>query len=399
MSERIYYQAPYQVEFEADIISQTPVEDGFQVVLDRTCFYPGGGGQPADSGEIDGRPVLSVFEKDDVIVHLLPQALPGPRVVGRIDWTRRFDHMQQHTGQHILSAAFEKLYGARTVGGFHLGAEFSTIDLDWTDLTRSEVDRIEDLANQVVMENRPVISRFYASRAEIEDTRLRNMPVVEGPIRIIEVAGFDICPCGGTHVHATGEVGPIKVIGWERSRGLSRVRFLCGRRALADYRLKSELVRHLADRFTVGEREVLDAVARLVAEQETTRRQCSALRDKVLDLEAEGLVARAGVAGVRIIRQAFTGREAQEVRGLAQRIVAHEQTVVLLGLATEPAQLVFARSADVDIDIGQILAEVCRAFGGRGGGRAHWAQGGGFPASALDEALRMAMEKVEFLLS
>ncbi len=394
-TERIYYRDAYQVAFEASVISQSAAENGVRVILDRTCFYPAGGGQPPDSGEIDGQPVLDVYEDGDAVAHLLPAAVAGPRVAGRVDWARRFDHMQQHTGQHILSAAFEKAAGVPTIAGFHLGAEVSTIDLDRSELSRDEADRAEDLANRVVLENRPVTARLYASAAEIEDPALRGATGLAQNIRIVEVAGFDACPCGGTHVRATGEVGPIAVIGWERRRDTVRVRFLCGGRALADYRHKSETVRRLAEQFTVGEPEIVDAVARLAVEYDVARRQLVELKDRLLDMEATDLAARARETEIRVIQQAFAGRDVQDVRGLAQRIITNDRTVALLGVASEPAQIIFARSADLTADVGRLLADTCRAFGGRGGGRPHWAQGGGFPASRLDEALAWARQQLE----
>src|SRR6266545_2938187 len=234
MTERLYYSDSYIREFDANVVEQTAHEGKTAVVLDRTAFYPTSGGQPFDLGTLSGAKVLDVVDTDDGrILHVVDRAPDGARVNGQIDWVRRFDHMQQHTGQHVLSAAFDRLLNARTES-FHLGVEYSTIDLA-RELPAAEIARAEEEANRVVWEDRPVAIRF-AGPDEIAKLPLRKEPKREGILRLIDVQDFDLSACGGTHVARTGAIGLIAVAATERLRGGSRVTFLCGGRALAGYR-------------------------------------------------------------------------------------------------------------------------------------------------------------------
>jgi alanyl-tRNA synthetase len=235
VTERLYYEDPYLVEFDAHVLAVEPREQGrHAATLDRTAFYPTSGGQPFDTGTLGSARVVDVVDADDhTIVHVIDARLePGP-VHGRIDWDRRFDHMQQHTGQHVLSAAFDRVLNVRTVG-FHLGSTTSTIDLS-REVSAAEILRVEDEANQVVWQDRPVTIRF-AEADEAARLPLRKEIAREGPLRLVEVQDFDLSACGGTHVARTGAIGIIAVAASERFRGGSRIEFLCGSRALDGYR-------------------------------------------------------------------------------------------------------------------------------------------------------------------
>jgi len=236
MTERLHYDDAYLLRFSARVVEHTQWEGRPAVVLDRTAFYATGGGQPHDTGILDGVGVVDVVEResDGAVVHVLAAPLPPGTVdvEGEVDRARRLDLTRQHTGQHIISAAFVEVLGANTVS-FHLSADYATIDLDRSPLTAEDLARVEDLANEVVMENRPVISRFV-SRDELPALTLRKPLAHAGPVRIVEVPGFDCSACGGTHVRATGELGLIKLVRAERRGTESRVEFLCGGRALAD---------------------------------------------------------------------------------------------------------------------------------------------------------------------
>jgi len=219
---RLYYSDPYRTEFQARVIERTSVQAQPGVVLDCTCFYPTSGGQPHDEGTLNGVPVINVLEREDkAIVHVLAAELDADVVHGAIDWQRRFDHMQQHTGQHILSQAFLKMLNAETVG-FHLGKEASTIDIDKAPLAAVQLDTVENLANEIVFADLPV-KTYFVAEAELANLPLRKLPVVDMPIRIVEVEGFDYSPCGGTHCRRTGEVGLIKITRAERRGQDTRV--------------------------------------------------------------------------------------------------------------------------------------------------------------------------------
>ena len=402
MTLRLYFDDPYSTRFTATVLEQFEWEDNPAVVLDRTGFYPTGGGQPYDLGMLNGVAVVDVLERatDGAVVHVLAASLEASDVEGEIDWERRFDLMQQHTGQHILSAAFLDVIGANTVG-FHLSDDYATIDLDCAPLVAADVARVERLANAVVFENRAAVARFVPDD-DIPDLPLRKPVAHEGPVRIVLIPGFDCSACGGTHVRATGEVGLIKITRTERRGDETRVEFLCGRRALNDYQAKNTLVMDLANEFTVGHRELDDAVHRLADELKESRRELRRARDALLDAEATALWHQAeNVRGMHLVRVHSSARSADELKHLAQRLVAHPETVALLATghqAEEKSHFTFARSADLDLDMGALVRRACEATGGRGGGRPEFAQGGGPGGDrvqdALDEAFRSVSDQL-----
>ena len=244
-TERLYYTDCYLREFEAHVIAVEPSANGFRAFLDKTAFYPESGGQPSDRGMLGGSKVLDVVDEGDTVVHLLDSRPDSDAVKGAIDWARRFDHMQQHTGQHVLSAAFERAGQYKTVS-FHLGAESSSIDLDSDRLGERQLEEAEALANQIVFEDREV-RILFRSAEEANQMELRKPTEREGDIRLIRIGDFDLSACGGTHVSRTGAIGIIAVRKFERMKGLTRVEFLCGGRALraarSDFKVLSESAR------------------------------------------------------------------------------------------------------------------------------------------------------------
>jgi alanyl-tRNA synthetase len=398
MSSRLYYEHAYQTRFLARILEREEEDGLLAVVLDSTAFYPTSGGQPADRGTLNGQPVCDVYVRDDgAVVHLVEGELWSEEVTGEIDWRRRFDHMQQHTGQHILSQAFLHVAGAETLS-FHLGDSNVTIDLDNDRLQPQQVEAAELLANRVVWENRPVRVRF-ASVEEAKELPLRKLPEVDGDrVRLIDIERFDLNACGGTHVRRTGEVGMIKIVRLERQRGHLRVGFLCGSRALLDYRQKNSLVNRLSATLTTGVEQVEDSVNSLRDELQAARRQLRHQENQLLDYEAERLLGGATMCdGARIVRQAFTDRDAAELRNLASRIAAAGAAVALLGSGGQRAQLILARSADGPGQMDQLLKQALPLLGeAGGGGSATFAQGGGPAAPA--ERVDLALARAEKLL-
>ena len=342
--------------------------------------------------------VLDVVEEDERIVHILEADLAPNRVHGRIDWPRRFDHMQQHTGQHILSGAFESLMGASTVS-FHMGSTSSTIDITVSTLEQNDAAAVEDLANSVIFENRPVVSREY-DESEINALALRKAPTVHGKIRIVTVRDFDASACGGTHVATAGEVGTIHIRRWERRRAQTRVEFLCGWRALHDYRVVNSISQAVATQLGARVDELPETISRQLESEETTRRELGDLRDKVIEYDVARLAREAvTVNGVHILQRVLQDYDANRMRYLAQRIVQQEsRTIVLLGVAQPSTQVCFARSADVEQDMTALFREVTASLGGRGGGRPNMAQGGGIAADKLDQVLQTAFEKLSSVL-
>ncbi|MFZ5919235.1 MAG: alanyl-tRNA editing protein [Chloroflexota bacterium] len=382
MTERLYYQDAYLRQFQAIVVELLSWQAQPAVVLKRSAFYPTGGGQPHDTGRLDGVPVVEVIEReaDGAVIHvlerLLPRDDPAGQVVGEVDWTRRFDHMQQHSGQHILSRAAERLFDAATVG-FHLGKQSCTIDLDRTPLDDGPIGQLEAEANRIVFENRPVTARFV-NREQLNGLPLRKPPKVSGPIRIVEVQDFDWSPCGGTHVRASGEVGLIKIVRAERRGSETRLEFLCGGRALADYDLKNRLLLSLASQLSVGYWQLPEVVRRLEEEARAQRKLALLAQEQLLAFEAADLARQAEPLGeFGLVSRVWQGKNLEEARRLARQLSAAHGCVALLGLAGEKGHLIFSAPPGAPYDLRPALRRACAIIGGGGGGRADLAQGGG----------------------
>ncbi|HTM26850.1 MAG TPA: DHHA1 domain-containing protein [Vicinamibacterales bacterium] len=381
MTERLYYTDPYLREFDAALIDTLSHEGRTALLLDRTAFYPTSGGQPHDVGSFHDVEVLDVVDADDGrILHIVDRTPSTTMLHGRIDWRRRFDHMQQHTGQHVLSAAFDRLLGARTES-FHLGTESSTIDLG-RELSSVEITRAEDEANRVVWEDRPVTIRF-AGPEEAASLKLRKEARREGTLRLIEVEDFDLSACGGTHVSRTGAIGLIAVAAAERFRGGSRVTFLCGGRALAGYRAVRESVDAGGRVLSVGAAELPAAIERLQLEAKDLRKQIKDYQSKLAVHEGDALAAAAVEAdAVMLVAAALPGWDASGLKTIASRIAERPRHVAVLVGEPSPAPIVVARAADVTQDAGALLRQLLALHGGKGGGRPELAQGGGVTSSA-----------------
>ncbi|MDA8219451.1 MAG: DHHA1 domain-containing protein [Dehalococcoidales bacterium] len=397
-TKRLDYDNPYARAFRARIVERRQLKGKVGVILAETLFYPTSGGQPHDTGILGGQPVLDVFEDGEAIVHVVPRDVTGDVAEGVIDWERRFDHMQQHTGQHILSQAFVEAANAETVS-FHLSETTATIDVAATDLTAEQLAAVEDRANRIVFEDRPIISAFVAPE-RLAELPLRKPPTVTENIRIVEVAQFDWSPCGGTHCRAAGEVGLIKIRRTERRGTETRAEFACGWRALRDYRWKNDHVNRLANALSVRDGEAVDGALRWLEEAKAREKEVQALREELLGHEAASLrQAAPRRGGVAVVSQIFGNRAVDEVKHLAQKITAEEKTIALLAVTGQKGQLLFARSADVNCDMGATLRTVMSVVGGRGGGTATLAQGGVPDPGRVPEALAQALTHVDACLS
>ena len=363
------------------------------MVLDQSAFYPTTGGQPHDKGTLGGRSVVDVIDReaDGAALHVLDAALDvGAQVSGIVDWPRRLDHMQQHTGQHVLSAAFVRLFAIPTVS-FHLGTELSTIDLTGTP-GPDAIARAEEQANRVVWENRPVSIRFV-SADEASRLPLRKEPVRGGTLRLVEVEDFDLSACGGTHVTRTGTIGVIAVQAWERYKGGTRISFVCGGRVLAHFRAYRDVVAGAVRQLSIQPAELPDAVTRLQAEAREMRQRARALAEQLAVYEADRLAGDAeDVGGNRVVCRVVDGRDAAGLKALSQAIVARPGHVVALVSGSRPTVVVVARSADATTDAAQVVKTLIGRFGGKGGGRPEGAQGGGFDAEP--ETLRVAAYEI-----
>jgi alanyl-tRNA synthetase len=387
MTDRLYYTDPYRRECDATIERVERLDVRTAIVLDRTVFYPTSGGQPFDTGTLGFLHVVDVIDREDGTIAHVVNANPGAAqdvaaaghiVHATIDWPRRFDHMQQHTGQHVLSAAFERLFGARTVS-FHLGAGASTIDLA-RELSTGDIAAAEAEANRIVWEDRPVTIRF-AEPEEAARLPLRKQPTREGTLRLIEVEDFDLSACGGTHVARTGAIGVVAIASFERFKGGQRVEFLCGARALGRFRVMRDTVAAAVRLLSISADEVPGAIERLQADAKDQKRAMTALVGDLARYRADELSASAEATDRgRLVLRAVDA-DANGLKELAAAIAARSGYIVVLVSTAKPALVVVARSEDRSVQSNQVLSALTARFGGRGGGKPDFAQGGGLDAS------------------
>ena len=384
----------YLRSLDTQVQAQLQVDGQPAVVLQQTCFYPEGGGQPFDTGTIAGVAVLAVqTHADGTVVHTLAHSLPAGtlHVTASIDWSRRFDHMQQHSGQHILSQSFLEIADAATAG-FHLSAQRVTIDLMQAAFSAQQLAQVEQLANRIVQSNLPVHVSFPGP-AELAALQLRKMPEVHAPLRVVAIGDFDRTACAGTHVAHSAEVALIKIIKVERSKGGQRVEFCCGQRALEDYQRKHATVSRAAAALSCAPADVDGLLVQQLAAQQQLAKQLRAARDELLQHECALLLAQAAAGCRRVVCRAWHARAPEELRELARLLAAQQGALVLLGSAGEQARVVLACAADVALDMRPLLTGLLQQLGGEGGGgQQRLAQGGGFKAT--ESALQAALDAV-----
>ena len=378
-TERLYYNDPCLLEFDAKVIEARAVGDKLGIILDKTAFYPTSGGQPNDLGTINNARLVDCLEDEASgnVIHVIEGTFAGPSVHGRVDPVRREDHMQQHSGQHVLSQAFVELFNWPTVG-FHLGAVSCTIDLPVDSVSREQAEAAEDLANRIVRENRTVAVRYIAHE-NIAEAGLRKPTDRNGEIRVIDIAGYDRSACGGTHVRMTGEIGPILITGIERAKKQTRVEFNCGNRVLKYARQANRVLESISQTISAAPSETGTAVRNLWDEHQKTRKRIEELESELLDYEAAQFSISDGVA-----LAAFKNRGIDKLKLLATKICARSGIVALFADESDQLRVVFARSADSPVDVAGVLKKTIERFGGRGGGRPNLAQGGGLTGSAND---------------
>jgi alanyl-tRNA synthetase len=399
-TERLYYKDSHLLEFEARVtrVTERAGGGGVAVTLDRTAFYPTGGGQPSDTGTLgDARVVECIDEEDEGVLHVLEDATldVGAIVKGRVDWPRRLDHIQQHTGQHILSQAFVALFSAET-RGFRMLEQSSEIDIALDNPTEEKINETVELANRIIWEDRRVRVR-EVTKEEAVSLPLRKDSVREGELRLIEIDDFDLTPCGGTHATSTGEVGLIAIRSFERAKGMTRVEFVAGRRALLDYNRANRTAREVAMLFSAGRDDAAAATARLMDEHKQLTRRVRVLEEIAARVEAEELLRDAQTLsdGVKLCSRIFEERDAESLKRVALSLITQPKTIALLGSREpEAARLVFARSMDASGDMSALMRQACSLLDGRGGGRPDMAQGGGRKLENLEDAIEAARKTV-----
>ncbi|MDR7000546.1 DHHA1 domain-containing protein [Neobacillus niacini] len=377
MRNKLYYQDPYIQAFSSAILKQErDVAGNWYVVLEETAFYPTGGGQPHDIGTVGGKAVINVEEIEGEVRHYLEEPLKESdgKFQGVIDWSRRFDHMQQHAGQHILSAAFDQLFHYQTVG-FHLGKETLTIDIETETLTGDEVEKTEKLANQIILENRSIEVK-WVTEDELSSYRLRKATKVKEDIRLVIIPEFDYNACGGTHPKATGEVQAIKILDWERQKKKIRVQFVCGNRVLQQLHEKNKILMDLTRLLNAPEKEMGQAVIRLLETGKGLEKSLEQAHDQLLHYEARELLAK---YKNQTIGEVYQNRTIQELQKLARLITTEngDSLVYLLSENENRLQMVCARGTARTENMKTIIGKGISLINGKGGGSDSFAQGGG----------------------
>ncbi|KMJ56948.1 alanyl-tRNA synthetase [Bacillus sp. LL01] len=394
MENKLYYRDPYIRAFKTILKKQTQDDSGkWYAILEETAFYPEGGGQPFDTGTLNGHTVLEVQEIGGEIKHYLERPLPETteEITGEIDWERRYDHMQQHAGQHLLSAAFEELFSYKTKS-FHLGKEVSSIDLDTTDLTEQEVLEAEALVNKIILENRNIETK-WVTKDELSDYLLRKELTVLENIRLVIIPDFDYNGCGGTHPNSTGEVATLKILSLEKQRKMLRVTFVAGSRVLKQLHEKQKVISNLSMQLNAPQQNMGEAVARLIEQAKALKEA----KDRMLQYEAFSLVSNLKmIDGRTVIKAVFLNRSIGELQSMARHITQEVEDANVFLVVENEDRLAFvaARGNKSEVNMKAVAQKVLPAINGKGGGSESFVQGGGEANVTGDEMLKLLYESM-----
>ncbi len=397
MTNKLYYEDQYIKEFTAEVINILQKDNEFHIELDRTAFFPGGGGQPCDIGSIESCIISYVYEKDGSIYHVSDKKpIKIHKAKCKIDWTYRFDGMQQHLGQHILSSAFLELFSANTLS-FHLGKDYCTTDVDKF-LSDEELEKVEELVNKNIFENLPV-EFLTPTKAELKKLPLRRVPdIKEATLRVVKVDDIDITACCGLHPKSTLEVQILKIRKKEKAKGNMRVEFICGKRAVEDalrkYKFTSKICRYL----NCNEEEALIRIDNLSSDYSSLLSENKSLKVQIADFEVANLLNTCDKIGhIRIVKNIFADTDMKYLNLLASKLTSYENVIVLYALKAEGmAYLTFMCSKDLNvISMNDLLKDAISLIDGKGGGSLFSAQGGGKGVNNLDSAIQYAFSKLK----
>ena len=377
MTKKIYWENPYLNEFQAKVLDKKLKDNKWHVKLDKTIFYPdNSGGQLGDLGTISGQKVLSTYEENGDILHILERDISGPNVELKIDYNRRFDLMQQHTGQHLLSGVFYNLLAADTVG-FHLGEETATIDITIADLSNQEAERVELLCNKIIQSNFKVES-YIVEKDKISSLPVRKAPTIDENIRIVEIDGYDFSPCGGTHLNNLGELGLVKISKWERYKGNTRVEFICGMRAFDDYSMKSDIVKKTSLLLGSNYSQVYDRLEKVYEDKLKLEKDNSALKENLYSLYSD-LLYKESINTVygKLLLNVFSDLDFKEISKMSSIVSNnYEDVIQLYGIKdNDNAQFILNKSKNVDLDLQKLYNKVSTSFKIKGGGNPNTVQG------------------------
>ncbi|OQX86983.1 hypothetical protein B6D60_05040 [candidate division KSB1 bacterium 4484_87] len=367
-TKKLFWEQPDTIEFPAKVLSATPSADNFAITI----------------------PVIDVIETENEILHILPEQISAGSITGKIDWERRFDFMQQHTAFHILAQSFLRVAGKKTLSS-HLGEVTSTIDLEASQISDDEIGQVEALANRICFENRKV-NQFFVNKNELDNYPLRVMPTKGERIRLVEIENFDIDPCGGTHVNFTAQVGIIKILSQEKIRGNIRLTFVAGKRALADYQRKWQILKKLSTQWTEAEDKLVDRFDKLQSEQKELLKIKKKYIDSLISREADELIAHTRQENSRLLTRLFEDREVREIRDLAKTVTNRDDLLVIFGIKNIRSNLIIACSEKSGFDLRKLAPAVRENINANGGGRPNFIEFGGIPPEKLEKSFPQIIE-------
>ncbi len=395
MTFKYYYENPYLKETEANILEKKFKDNRYYLKLDRTIFYPHmSGGQPRDKGTINQIEVLDVFEDGDGIIHVVDKDIKNNRILLSIDWNNRFDLMQQHTGQHLLSSCFYSLFNANTIG-FHIGKEYTYIDITRSQITGDEIRKAEFLANKIIQSNFRVLS-YMINRKELKEPLDFHIPKNQEEIRVIEIDGLDYTPCCGTHVYHTGEIGLIKILNWKKHKENTRIIFLCGSRALQDYHWKSLYIEDMAQFLSSNPKDILNKIKGFSLEKESLEKENKELRKELYMYKGESYFNDGKIQdGIRYIIKELKDVSIKEIGSIASYLNHKDKLIQIYVLTNEPSsQFLVSRSNDLDLDLQKIFNHISQKIIVKGGGNSQTIQGSSSPV-LLDTMLKMFYSEIK----
>lgn len=395
MTQKLYLDNPYLREIDARIIDKIYQDGKYYIKLNRTIFYPHlSGGQPGDKGTINGVEVLEVYEEDADIIHVVKENIHSDKVILNIDWENRLDNMQQHTGQHLLSAAFYKLYNGETIG-FHIGGDYVYIDVTLPELSEEEAEKIEIYANRIIFSNFEIKS-YYIEKNDINRIPVRKHPTVNSNIRIVEIDNIDFSPCGGTHLRSTGEIGLIKIRKWEKYKGNIRIEFVSGNRALFDYRWKNKAVKDISLMLTSKDIDILEKVSLLYNQKEELEKINRNLRTELHRYKGEDLLRNSvKINEIPFVFKIFDDMDLKEINSISNYLNTISNLIQLYGSTFEnEGQFLVSASKDFNLPLKDILKDISQEFDIKGGGSPHIIQGK-CSSEDLQKLLNKFFEKIK----
>lgn len=394
MTEKVYLENPYLRQLDCRIVDKKYMNNKYYIKTNKTIFYPNlAGGQPGDKGTINGVKVIDTYEDGSDIVHVVEENIHSDRVKLSIDWDNRFDYMQQHSGQHLLSAVFYKLFNGETIG-FYIGKEYVYIDINIAQITEKDIEKIEQFANKIIFSNFPIKS-YIVEEDQVDKLPVRRDPAANSNIRIVEIDGFDFTPCCGTHLRSTGEIGLIKIRKAEPYKGNIRVEFVCGGRALKDYTWKSKYIKKISNLLSTKDREVYDRVEKLYAQKERLEQANRQLKEELNKYRSEELLKESQlVKGINFVINKFSDIEFEDMQNMISYLNSTDNTISIFGIEdNKTGRFIISRSNNLNINMKNILKTIMEKMNIKGGGSPQTVQGG-CPKGEVDSILKAFYEEI-----